>query len=82
MRTTLDLDEDVVRAGKSLARQRAKSLGKVISELARIGMTAGKRVDVKQGFPVFTVDAGHRTDHAGRREPQRGLRRERIRCSM
>ena len=58
MRTTIDLDEDILRAGKSLARQRAKSLGKVISELARIGMSAGSRIDVKQGFPVFIVDAG------------------------
>ena len=55
MRTTLDLDEDILRAGKSLARQRSKSLGKVISELARIGMTAGSRVARRQGFPVFTV---------------------------
>ena len=43
MRTTIDLDEDILRAGKSLARQRSKSLGKVISELARIGMAAGSR---------------------------------------
>jgi hypothetical protein len=58
MRTTLDLGEDVLRAGKSLARQRGKSLGKVITELSRIGLAAGSRVDAKHGFPVFTVDPG------------------------
>lgn len=35
MRTTLDIDEDVLSAARDLGRQQRKSLGQVISELAR-----------------------------------------------
>lgn len=35
MRTTLAIDDDVLAAAKAIARQRRKSLGKVVSELAR-----------------------------------------------
>ena len=59
MRTTIDLDDDILRAGKSLARQRAKSLGKVISELARIGMADRLACRMRNmDFRVFTVDPG------------------------
>ena len=56
MRTTLNLDEDVLRAAKSLARLRAKSLGKVISDLARRGIHAGSATAQQGELPVFTVD--------------------------
>jgi hypothetical protein len=35
MRTTLDIDDDVLLAAKDIARRDKKSLGQVISELAR-----------------------------------------------
>lgn len=35
MRTTLDIADDVLFAAKALARQEKKSLGQVVSELAR-----------------------------------------------
>lgn len=35
MRTTLDLDEDVLLAAYGLARQRGTTIGKVLSTLAR-----------------------------------------------
>lgn len=35
MRTTLDIEDDVLFAAKAIAQQEKKSLGKVISELAR-----------------------------------------------
>jgi hypothetical protein len=35
MRTTLDIDEDVLRAAKELARREKKTAGQVISQLAR-----------------------------------------------
>lgn len=38
MRTTLQLDDDVLAAARVLARQRRVSLGEVISELARRGL--------------------------------------------
>jgi hypothetical protein len=39
MRTTLDIDEDVLLAAKALARRRRQTAGAVISELARKGLT-------------------------------------------
>ncbi|HLE82721.1 MAG TPA: antitoxin, partial [Thermoanaerobaculia bacterium] len=35
MRTTLDIDEDVLEAAKELAAVHRKTAGKVLSELAR-----------------------------------------------
>ena len=35
MRTTLDIEDDVLFAAKEIARREKKSLGQVISELAR-----------------------------------------------
>lgn len=40
MRTTLDIDEDVLAAAKELARAQGKTAGQVISELARRALTA------------------------------------------
>jgi hypothetical protein len=40
MRTTLDIDEDVLRAAKELARRQRKTAGAVISELTRRALTA------------------------------------------
>jgi hypothetical protein len=39
MRTTLDIDDDVLAAAKSLARHQSRSVGQVISELARRALT-------------------------------------------
>ena len=39
MRTTIDIDDDVLTAAKELARQERKSAGAVISELARKGLS-------------------------------------------
>jgi hypothetical protein len=40
MRTTLDIADDVLQAAKERARRERKSTGRVISELARSGLTA------------------------------------------
>ena len=40
MRTTLDIDDDVLRAAKELARREKKTAGAVISELTRRALTA------------------------------------------
>jgi hypothetical protein len=40
MRTTLDIDEDVLHAAKERARREKKTTGEVISELARRALTA------------------------------------------
>jgi hypothetical protein len=39
MRTTLDIDDEVLMAAKELARRESKTAGQVISELARKAMT-------------------------------------------
>lgn len=54
MRTTLDIDEDVLRAAKSIARAQESSLGRVVSELARKGLAPGASAS-NRGFPVFRV---------------------------
>lgn len=55
MRTTLDLDEDVLLASKDLARRQKLTAGEVISELARArlqvcGHDSRTRAAAKFGF--------------------------------
>jgi len=57
MRTTLDIDDDVVAAARELAAGERKSLGAVISDLARRGLTPA-RVEAEDGLPVIRVLAG------------------------
>lgn len=57
MRTTLELDDDVVLAAKELAAIERRSLGSVVSELARRGLMPA-RVDVAGDLPVIRVPAG------------------------
>ncbi|CAN5176470.1 antitoxin [soil metagenome] len=57
MRTTLEIDDDVVAAAKELAAAERRSLGAVISELARRGLTPA-RVEAADGLPVIHVPAG------------------------
>ncbi len=56
MRTTLDIEDDVLAAVKSLADSRRTTAGKVISELARkalISPTSGAPVKARDGVPLF-----------------------------
>ncbi|MGI8506201.1 MAG: antitoxin [Solirubrobacteraceae bacterium] len=57
MRTTLELDDDVVMAARELAADGRRSLGSVISELARRGLTPA-RVEADGDLPVIRVPAG------------------------
>lgn len=41
MRTTLNLDKDVLDAARNLARRRQITLGAAVSELARKGLSTG-----------------------------------------
>ena len=43
MRTTLDVDEDVLQAVKERARREKRSAGEVLSELAREALTGSLR---------------------------------------
>lgn len=57
MRTTLELDDDVVAAARELAADGRRSLGSVISELARRGLTPAQ-IEVDGDLPVIRVPAG------------------------
>ena len=57
MRTTLNLDDDVVLAARELALGEHRSLGAVISELARRGLTPAQ-VEADAGLPVIRVPPG------------------------
>ena len=58
MRTTLDIDADVLETAKRLAEGRKMSVGKALSELARRG--AQIRVVERNGFYEFDVGPGVR----------------------
>ena len=53
MRTTLDLDEDVLQAAKELATTRQTTTGKVVSELLRRALTPAKTDRVRNGVPLL-----------------------------
>jgi hypothetical protein len=57
VRTTLDLDDDIVVAARELASQQHRSLGWMISELARRGLTPA-RIETEGDLPVIRVPAG------------------------
>jgi len=68
-RTTLQIDDDVFMAARSLASARGLSIGTVISELARKGLRPSRpRLHRKGGFPTFAVspDAAPLTPEAVR----------------
>jgi len=58
MRTTLRIDDDVFEAAKSVARSTDRTLGEVISELARRGLAPAPQKETDKGFPVFSVSPG------------------------
>ncbi len=62
MRTTLAIDDDVLRAAKELARREKKSAGAVISELARRALTAPpptvRQPKAVHGFRPFSTRGG------------------------
>lgn len=44
MRTTLDIDEDVLQAAKELAQREKRTMGQMISELVRKALAAGPEI--------------------------------------
>ena len=58
MRTTLDIEDDVLQAAKELARQEGATAGQVISALARRGLATpptkpGKSSGTRGGVPLL-----------------------------
>lgn len=55
MRTTINIDDEVLEIAKSFAAQRKTSVGEVISDLAKRGLNApiGTRRDPISGLMIF-----------------------------
>ncbi len=57
----MNIDDDVLRAAKELARLSGRTLGEVLSDLARESLTTGiEDVPTRNGVPILeaTPDAG------------------------
>jgi hypothetical protein len=56
MRTTLAIDDDVLTAAKGLAARQKKSIGEVLSELARQSLRpAAAKSKIRNGVPLLPV---------------------------
>ena len=53
MRTTLDIEEDVLFAAKDLARREKKTAGQVISALARKGLTGAAASTAREPKAIY-----------------------------
>jgi hypothetical protein len=58
VRTTLELDDDLVALAKELARQQGATLGEVISALARESLVSRTPQKARNGIPLFTPKPG------------------------
>ena len=61
MRTTLDIDGDILKSVKELAAKRRTTMGRVLSELARIALAARNDFQpIRNGVPILRKkpDAG------------------------
>jgi len=61
MRTTVNLDDDVLRAAKELATLSGRTLGEVLSDLTRAAPCAGREESPhRNGVPVLPATADAR----------------------
>lgn len=63
MRTTLELDDDLVNVAKQLANQRDMTMGQVVSELVRKALEPKAAPRMRNGVPLFTPKPGARKPH-------------------
>jgi hypothetical protein len=55
VRTTLQLDDDLVSAARELAQERGVTLGRIVSDLARQALTANSPQTVRNGVRLLPV---------------------------
>jgi len=55
MRTTLAIDDDVLNAVKAIAQQQRKSVGEVVSELARRALRRPRASTSRNGVPLLPM---------------------------
>ena len=58
MRTTLSLDDDVLAAARAMAEQQHKTLGEVVSELARRSLQPATVAAVRNGIRLMPARRG------------------------
>lgn len=58
MRTTLAIDDDVLVVAKAMAEQQNRSVGEVISELARRSLKRPRQRAERNGVPLLGVKPG------------------------
>lgn len=58
VRTTLDIDVDVLQAVKELGELRKKTAGQMLSELARKALAPTRSYTVRNGVPVIHRQSG------------------------
>jgi hypothetical protein len=58
MRTTLQIDDDLIQIAKQLAEQRGATLGRVISDLTREALEPKRSPKVRNGVPLFPLKTG------------------------
>jgi hypothetical protein len=58
MRTTLELDDDLLGAARQLAQKRGVTLGRVISDLAHQSLAAEKPPKYRNGFRLLESKPG------------------------
>ena len=57
MRTTIDLEEDELLAAKAIARKRGVSIGKALSDFARLALSRQESGATRNGVPLFPLAA-------------------------
>jgi hypothetical protein len=58
VRTTLDLDLDVLQAAKEIGATRGLSAGQVVSELLRKALASPRSAKMRNGVPLLSRKAG------------------------
>jgi len=58
MRTTLEIDDDILAGARILAQKRGVSIGQLISELARQSLVSPMPEKVRNGVLLFTPKTG------------------------
>ena len=76
MRTTLDIEPDILQAAKEIAAKEKTTAGSVLSRLARKGLTpvATSKRKLRNGVPVFTATGQVvTTEHVRRLMDEEGI---------
>jgi len=58
MRTTLELEDDLVQVARQLAQQRKMTMGEVVSQMMRRSLEAGAPVKTRNGVPLIVSRPG------------------------